>query len=113
MTNEQHELVPAMSRKWKQINKFIEVFDHALAASPLASASRCDVVDFGIGKGYLTFAMHDYLRVRSGCRAQVTGVELRRRHGHPVQRRGRSGWASRACSSRRATCAAWRRRRWT
>ncbi|MBJ7373900.1 MAG: methyltransferase, partial [Pseudomonas sp.] len=25
VTNAQHELIPAMSRKWKQINKFIEV----------------------------------------------------------------------------------------
>ncbi|MFH4082112.1 methyltransferase, partial [Acinetobacter baumannii] len=28
VTNRQHELIPAMSRKWKQINKFIEVFSH-------------------------------------------------------------------------------------
>ena len=25
VTNKQQELIPAMSRKWKQINKFIEV----------------------------------------------------------------------------------------
>ena len=36
--------------------------------SPLKAAARLDVVDFGSGKGYLTFAMHDYLRARSGCR---------------------------------------------
>ena len=32
VTNKQHELIPAMSRKWKQINKFIEVFSHALTS---------------------------------------------------------------------------------
>ena len=30
VTDSQHNLIPAMSRKWKQINKFIEVFSQAL-----------------------------------------------------------------------------------
>ena len=78
VTNARHELIPAMSRKWKQINKFIEVFAHALAASPLAAAERpVSVADFGSGKGYLTFAIHDYLRNTLNRDAQVTGVELR------------------------------------
>jgi SAM-dependent methyltransferase len=78
VTNARHELIPAMSRKWKQINKFIEVFAHALAASPLANAERpVSVADFGSGKGYLTFAIHDYLRNTLGRDALVTGVELR------------------------------------
>jgi hypothetical protein len=78
VTNEQGQLIPAMSRKWKQINKFVEVFSHALAASSLAESSDVHVVDFGSGKGYLTFAVHDYLRnVLGRAEAQVTGVELR------------------------------------
>jgi len=35
------------------------------------------VADFGSGKGYLTFAIHDYLRNSLGVEGQVTGVELR------------------------------------
>lgn len=77
VTNAQHQLVPAMARKWKQINKFIEVLDHALDATSLKEAERLDVIDFGSGKGYLTFAMHDYLRSTLGLPAQVAGVELR------------------------------------
>ena len=77
VTDAQHQMVPAMSRKWKQINKFVEVFSHALAASPLAQAERIRVVDFGSGKGYLTFAVHDHLSGALGRQAQVTGVELR------------------------------------
>lgn len=69
-------LVPAMSRKWKQINKFIEVLGAALKSSPIAAQAEVHVVDFGSGKGYLTFAMHDRL-VGEGRRARVTGVELR------------------------------------
>ena len=77
VTNVQHQLVPAMARKWKQINKFVEVLAHALDATPLKTATRIDVVDFGSGKGYLTFAMHEHLRETLGLNASVTGVELR------------------------------------
>jgi SAM-dependent methyltransferase len=77
VTNRQHELIPAMSRKWKQINKFIEVFSHALTSSPLKADQPIRVADFGSGKGYLTFAIHDYLRNTLQADGQVTGVELR------------------------------------
>jgi len=40
ITNEQHQLVPSMSRKWKQINKFVEVLDHALESAGLTQVSR-------------------------------------------------------------------------
>ncbi|MDP4300511.1 class I SAM-dependent methyltransferase [Leptothrix discophora] len=91
-------LVPSMARKWKQINRFTEIFADALGRSPLATPARVAagepvrVIDFGCGKGYLTFAMHQWLTAQ-GRRAEVTGVELRqelvtlceasaRRHGH-------------------------------
>jgi len=77
VTNSQHQLIPAMARKWKQINKFIEVFSHALQESPLSPEQPIHAVDFGSGKGYLTFALHDYLRNSLGMDAQVRGVELR------------------------------------
>ena len=77
VTNAQHQLIPAMSRKWKQINKFIEVLDHAVASYGLKEKGRVRVVDFGSGKGYLTFAMEEYLRTTLGLKAHVTGVELR------------------------------------
>ncbi len=89
VTTAQHDVVPAMSRKWKQINKFVEVFAGALRASGLLPAPDAPaevpadahrpirVVDFGSGKGYLTFAVHDHLRGQPGVEAQVTGVELR------------------------------------
>ena len=77
VTTTQHQLVPAMARKWKQINKFVEIFAHALASSRLAKADQLRVVDFGAGKGYLTFALHDWLRHGRGLAAEVSGVELR------------------------------------
>ena len=78
VTDAEGRLVPSMARKWKQINKFVEVFDHALAASALAARETpVRVVDFGSGKGYLTFALHDHLRGTLDREAEVTGVELR------------------------------------
>jgi hypothetical protein len=77
ITGEQHQLLASMSRKWKQIDKFIEVFDHAFTSSGLQTATPVRVVDFGCGKGYLTFAVHDHLRNNRHIEANVTGIELR------------------------------------
>lgn len=79
VTDAQHRLVPAMARKWRQINKFVEVLERAIAQSPLAqrdAAQPVRVLDFGAGKGYLTFAVHHALRA-AGRVPEVTGVELR------------------------------------
>lgn len=79
-------LVPAMARKWKQINKFVEVLDHALDQAglaqgrPPAGAAPLQVVDFGAGKGYLTFATHHHLSdpaAGRGWPVRTLGVELR------------------------------------
>jgi 2-polyprenyl-3-methyl-5-hydroxy-6-metoxy-1,4-benzoquinol methylase len=77
VTDAQQQLIPSMSRKWKQINKFVEVFAHAFDSSPLIHQKSVKVVDFGAGKGYLTFALHDHLAIQRGLQAEVTGVELR------------------------------------
>ena len=71
------QVLPSMSHKWKQISKFMEFFDHAVVASGLSAEKTISVVDFGSGKGYLTFAVHDFLRTTLGIDATVTGVELR------------------------------------
>jgi hypothetical protein len=79
ITDAQHRLVPAMARKWRQINKFVEVLGHAIDQSPLAqrdAAQSVRVLDFGAGKGYLTFAVHQHL-LATGRVPDVTGVELR------------------------------------
>jgi hypothetical protein len=77
VTDARQQLIPSMSRKWKQINKFIEVFSHAFASTGLDPAQPVRVADFGSGKGYLTFAIHDYLSHTLQRPAAVTGVELR------------------------------------
>jgi Methyltransferase domain len=61
ITDRSGQLVPSMARKWKQINKFVEVLDTAIRSSVVAGQAVISVVDFGSGKGYLTFALHDHL----------------------------------------------------
>ncbi|HEX5278180.1 MAG TPA: SAM-dependent methyltransferase [Fluviicoccus sp.] len=77
VTDAKGQLIPAMSRKWKQINKFLEIFSHAADSARLPADRPVRVLDFGSGKGYLTFAVHDWLTHTAGRTAHVTGVELR------------------------------------
>ncbi len=70
-------LVPAMARKYRQINRFVEVLAAALETLPRQGDAPVRVADFGCGKGYLTFAVHDHLRHGLQRPLQVTGVELR------------------------------------
>jgi hypothetical protein len=76
VTDAQQRLVPAMARKWRQINHFVEVLAPALDAAGLHPGQPVRVLDFGAGKGYLTFAVHHHLQQR-GWQPAVTGVELR------------------------------------
>jgi hypothetical protein len=77
ITTPERQLVPAMARKFKQINKFVEILAHAIDRSRLKDSATIRVVDFGAGKAYLTFAVHDWLQHGKGITPQVTGVELR------------------------------------
>ena len=75
ITDEKGQIVPSMARKWKQINKFIEIFSNAYEQID-ASQQELNIVDFGSGKGYLTFALYDYLQAQHKT-PLITGVELR------------------------------------
>ncbi|MEB6480315.1 class I SAM-dependent methyltransferase [Acinetobacter vivianii] len=75
ITDEKGQIVPSMARKWKQINKFIEIFSNAYEQID-ASQQELNIVDFGSGKGYLTFALYDYLQAQQKT-PLITGVELR------------------------------------
>lgn len=69
-------LVPKMADKYKQINKYLEIVDSLL--EPAALPSTINIVDMGSGKGYLTFALYDYLKNKRGLDVRVKGIELRK-----------------------------------
>lgn len=61
--------------KYRQINKFIEVMDAFLKDLP--QEELITIVDMGCGKGYLTFAMYDYLVNTRKLRCQITGYDIK------------------------------------
>jgi SAM-dependent methyltransferase len=69
------DLIPKMADKFKQINKYLEIFDGLIKNTKLPS--KPNIVDMGSGKGYLTFALYAYL-LKLGYKPQVWGVELRK-----------------------------------
>ena len=77
ITNKQGNIVKTMEDKFRQINKFIEIVDGLLESSGLAEINQLSVIDMGSGKGYLTFAMYDFLNNILNKQASVTGIESR------------------------------------
>lgn len=62
--------------KFKQINHFIEILSSLLEKLPKREWTK--VVDMGSGKGYLTFALYDYLNHTLGLPSEIIGVEYRK-----------------------------------
>lgn len=77
VTDERGRVRPAMGDKLRQINKFVEIIADLLESSTLAGRERLTVFDMGSGKGYLTFAVYDYLVNSLDVASSVTGVEAR------------------------------------
>src|SRR5690606_1373139 len=61
--------------KYRQINQYIEILSSLIKEFPIGTIKN--VVDMGSGKGYLTFALYDYL-LNHQQKANVTGVEFRK-----------------------------------
>ena len=74
--NASGNIVGAKQKKFKQINKYIEIIDNILR--PIDFKGKFTVVDMGAGKGYLTFALYDYLKNISKRNSEIIGVELRK-----------------------------------
>ncbi|TYR32689.1 SAM-dependent methyltransferase [Sphingobacterium phlebotomi] len=62
--------------KWRQINHYIEILSSILQRLP--QKDTLNVVDMGAGKGYLTFALYDYLVHTLQKRTSLVGVEYRK-----------------------------------
>lgn len=61
--------------KFRQINHYVEILSSLIKEIPDTGSIK--VVDMGSGKGYLTFALYDYLQNVLNREATVTGVEFR------------------------------------
>lgn len=75
VTDATGQVLKSAQDKYRQIDKFVEILGGLIETLPADSLTR--VVDMGSGKGYLTFALADYLASTLKSRAKVTGVEQR------------------------------------
>ena len=62
--------------KFKQINKYVEIVEGIINSTELPEGFH--IADMGSGKGYLTFALYDYLTNQLKLDPKVTGVEVRK-----------------------------------
>ncbi len=68
-------VVRARYDKFRQINRFLEVLDHALKDE---EKEEICVVDFGCGRSYLTFLVYYYFSVLKKRRVKIIGYDLKR-----------------------------------
>ncbi|WP_421941152.1 class I SAM-dependent methyltransferase [Pedobacter sp.] len=61
--------------KYRQINHYIEILSALIKELPAGTIKK--VADMGSGKGYLTFALYDYLHSVLNLQSEVVGVEYR------------------------------------
>lgn len=75
ITDATGKVVKSGQKKFKQINKYIEIIAGLIRQSSLPNNPH--IVDMGSGKGYLTFALYDFLVHELQMKPQLTGIELR------------------------------------
>ena len=75
ITDEKGSVYKNAQDKYRQIDKYIEILGGLIGGQPEGAISK--IVDMGSGKGYLTFALYDYLHQVMKRPAQITGVEYR------------------------------------
>lgn len=68
------KIVRAKYDKYKQINRFIELIDHAFKDY---GKETITILDFGCGKSYLTFILYYYFAVKRGIKATIIGYDLK------------------------------------
>jgi tRNA A58 N-methylase Trm61 len=64
-----------MQDKFKQINRYVEIIEGII--KDIDFEKNITVADMGSGKGYLTFALYDYLINNLKLDTNVIGIELR------------------------------------
>jgi hypothetical protein len=76
ITDETGKIYKNAQDKYKQINQYIEILSVLLKQLP--SQKPLQITDMGAGKGYLTFALYDYLKNNLKLKVNTVGVEFRK-----------------------------------
>jgi SAM-dependent methyltransferase len=75
VTDDKGNVLKSAGDKFRQINRYVEILAPLLKAIPKERLRK--IVDMGAGKGYLTFAVADYLAETLHLSTEVVGVEFR------------------------------------
>jgi SAM-dependent methyltransferase len=88
-----------MRRKFRQINKFLELVDET---ADFKAAKQLQVADFGCGNAYLTLAIYHYLHEMLQIPTQLTGIDIKAdlmaRHNESAKQLGWQGVTFKAMS---------------
>ncbi|HKS36431.1 MAG TPA: SAM-dependent methyltransferase [Verrucomicrobiae bacterium] len=76
VTSADGKVAKGMEAKFRQINKFVELLQHLMTESRFEASDSFTLVDMGCGKGYLTFAAYEFLRMQVK-QLKIRGVEAR------------------------------------
>ncbi|MBO5146647.1 MAG: SAM-dependent methyltransferase [Lachnospiraceae bacterium] len=71
------KIVKAKYDKFRQINRYLEFVRDVLPALSREEGRVINIIDFGCGKSYLTFALYYYLKVMNQYDIRVTGLDLK------------------------------------
>ena len=69
------QVIPRKSSKYKQINRFIEIVEDVLKEKEYQALN---IVDFGCGKAYLTFVLYHYLKNIKNINVKIVGIDLKK-----------------------------------
>ncbi len=73
--NKDGKIIRAKYDKYKQINRFLEFIEDIVPRLPVDR--RVQIIDFGCGKSYLTFAMYYYLKLVRKYDVCIIGLDLK------------------------------------
>jgi SAM-dependent methyltransferase len=75
ITTKDFKIKKDMHDKFRQINKYLEIFESIVDTEKYKE--KLKIVDMGSGKGYLTFALYDFLKNSLNLQVEITGIEYR------------------------------------
>ena len=76
LTTRDGKVTADMQHKFKQICKYVEIVDGVMRQTKFDD--EIHIADMGAGKGYLTFALYEYLTTHYDKKIVMEGVEIRR-----------------------------------
>ncbi|MBO4232025.1 MAG: methyltransferase [Bacteroidales bacterium] len=76
LTSRDGKVIADMQHKFKQICKYVEIVDGVMRQTKFGD--EIHITDMGAGKGYLTFALYEYLTTHYDKKIVMEGVEIRK-----------------------------------